>query len=189
VSALGNFYFNYTLKGPKSDRVARSLKGHRTLVTPEQNGCVVVFIDTPFRQDMDPQLAVRLSDEFDCPLLSITDHDDDILFFQLYRSGQLIDEYNSAPDYFERSKRSPRGPTGGDAALLCKTFAHGTAHNVERILRANSDTYMLEWRRHQDLVTALNLSTYAVGLDFDYVMKDDIRPLTGISRADMIATE
>jgi hypothetical protein len=187
---LGNFYFNYTLKGPRREPLARSLKGHRTLIAPEQNGCVVVLIETPSRQDIDPQLAVRLSGEFKCPLLSITNHDDDILFYALYRSGQLVDEYDSAPDYFERStSRRPRGPIGGDAALLCSTFAHGTEKNVERILRATSDKYMFEVDRHRDLVIELNLSTHALSLDYDHAIKNDIPPLLGISRDDMIATE
>lgn len=186
---MGTFYFNYTLKGPGSEQVARALKGHRTFVTPKQNDCVVVFIETPFRQEIDPQLAVRLSGEFACPLLSVSVHDDDILFYELYRNGQLADEYNSAPDYFDPTRHPPRGPTGGDAALLCRVFGHGATDKVERILRSSSDTYIVELDRHRDLVVELNLSIYAVGMDFDYVMKDDFRPIIGISRADMIATE
>ena len=48
---MGNFYTNYTLKGPGQQAVASALAGRKALVTPENNGCVMVFDEQSDSQD------------------------------------------------------------------------------------------------------------------------------------------
>ena len=40
---MGHFYTNYTLRGPSQHTVAAALAGRSAIVTPAQDGCVIVF--------------------------------------------------------------------------------------------------------------------------------------------------
>jgi hypothetical protein len=83
---MGNFYTNHTLRGPSQQAVAVALAGRSAVVAPSQDGCVVVFDEQSDYQDTHAisSLAERLSREFDCPVLAVLNHDDDILWYQLY---------------------------------------------------------------------------------------------------------
>ena len=70
---MGNFYSNYTLRGPSQQAVATALAGRSAIVTPEQEGCVVVFDEESDEQNQEiiVELASRLSGQFRCPLLAV----------------------------------------------------------------------------------------------------------------------
>ena len=91
---MGNFYTNYTLRGPTQQAVASALAGRAALVSPSRNGCVVAF-DAATEQDIDAagNLAKDLSHRLQCAVLAVSNHDDDILWYRLYDRGQLLDEY------------------------------------------------------------------------------------------------
>jgi len=166
---VGNFYTNYTLRGPTSESVAKLLAGHSAIVTTAQNGYVTVFDEESDQQDdkIISQFSSRLSGEFSCPVLAVLNHDDDIFWYQLYINGELADQYNSSPNYFEGSEED--SPAGGNAAKLCATFEAGEAEQVERILRKPSledDGYIFAFERHADLVETLGLPGFGVGTCF-----------------------
>lgn len=98
---MGNFYTSFTLRGPSQESVAAAMAGRSALVTSAHDGCVVVFDEESDEQNSEiiAELASRLSGQFRCPLLAIMNHDDSILWYQLYLCGELVDEYNSAPGY------------------------------------------------------------------------------------------
>ena len=116
---MGNFYTNYTLRGPSQQAVAAALAGRKATVTPPHSGCVVAFDEASDDQDQERivELAARLSSELRCPVLAVLNHDDDILWYQLYESGKQTDEYDSSPGYFDPSAE-PSAPAGGDAQRL-----------------------------------------------------------------------
>src|ERR1017187_6166492 len=98
---MGNFYTNYTLRGPSQQSVAAALAGRSAIVTPAQDGCVVVFDEESDEQNQEiiAELASRLSGELRCSLLAVLNHDDDILWYQLYLSGELVDEYDRSEEH------------------------------------------------------------------------------------------
>ena len=100
---MGNFYTNYTLRGPGQREVAAFLDGRAAMVTPEREGCVVVFDKNSEEQDQHAigDLGSRLSRWFNCVVLAIQNHDDDILWYQLFLNGKLADEYDSTPGFFD----------------------------------------------------------------------------------------
>jgi hypothetical protein len=169
---MGNFYTNYTLRGPSQEAVAKALSGRSAIVTPQRDGCVVVFDEQSDEQDLEviTGLARDVSGELRCPVLAILNHDDDILWYQLYLSGELSDEYDSSPSYFD-PEAEPSVPAGGDAQKLCAAFSSSNVAEVERILRKSSfdeDGYVFAFERHADLARALGLPSFAVGAGYTY---------------------
>lgn len=187
---MGNFYTNFTLRGPSQQAVVKALAGRSAFVTPVQQGCIVVFDEESDTQNGEVigTLASRLSRELDCPVLAVLNHDDDILWYQLYLGGELADEYNSAPDYFE-SSAEPSPPAGGDSQLLCCTFGASDVREVERILRVGAlddGGYAFAVMRHADLVRALGIPASAVGAGFDYVAQGELPD--GLAEKDLCST-
>jgi hypothetical protein len=163
---MGGFYTNYTLRGPSQQAVAGALAGRKAVVSPESNGCVVAYDEASDDQDFEviATLASHLSGSLHCPVLAVIDHDDDILWFQLYEDGKLTDEYDSTPGYFDPSAE-PSAPVGGDAQRLCHAFARTDVATVEAVLRKStldSDGYAFAHERHGDLVRALGIPEFAV---------------------------
>jgi uncharacterized protein (DUF433 family) len=167
---MGNFYTNYTLRGPSQEAVAAALAERSAIVTPAQDGCVVVFDEASDDQDQKviTKLASQLSRDLRCPVLAVLNHDDDIFWYQLYLSGKLADEYDSSPGYFDASAE-PSAPSGGDAQKLCTAFGAASFAEVESILRKSSlddGGYTFAVERHADLVRSLGIPDFAVGAGF-----------------------
>ena len=169
---MGGFYSNITLKGPEQSAVAKTLQGRAAIVTPQINYCTVVYDSVCDNQDADEmsELTSRLSRELRCAAWVILVHDDDVFWYRLYLNGQLADEYNSCPSYFDFGSSEISGPSGGDAKKLCDAFRPGQQQEVENILRkpgaAQGDGYVFETERHADLVDALSLPEFAVGVAY-----------------------
>jgi hypothetical protein len=185
---MGNFYVNYTIRGPSQQAVAKALAGRSAVVTPQQKGCVVVFDEESDTQNREviSGLAQDLSRELRCPVLVVLNHDDDILWYQLYVSGDLADEYDSCPGYFDPAAE-PSSPEGGDAQKLCTVFGSNEVSEVERILRKSSfdeDIYAFAVQRHAALAQALGLPDFAVGAGYRYVSDGEIPE--GLSEDDLL---
>jgi hypothetical protein len=166
---MGSFYVNITLRGPDQGQVVAVLArlARTAAVSPTVDGFTVIYDQACDTQETGiiSQLADSLSTTLSCPALAVLNHDDDILWYQLYESGQLADEYDSCPDYFGGDD-PPAGPRGGDANKLCELRAGADAGAVEEILRGD---YLFEIERHEDLAEALGLPEFAVGLGYDYL--------------------
>jgi hypothetical protein len=185
---MGNFYTNYTLRGPSQEAVAKALAGRSAIVTPAQDGCVVVFDEQSDDQDsaVITDLASRLSRELRCPVLAVLNHDDDIFWHQLYLSGELADEYDSSPGYFDPAAE-PSAPAGGDAKKLCAAFGASGVAEVESILRKSSfdeGGYTFAVERHTDLARALGIPSFGVGVGFRYVSGGELPD--GLEQDDLV---
>jgi hypothetical protein len=187
---MGNFYVNYTLRGVTQDAVADALAGRACVVTPPANGTVVVFDEESDNQDQAviSSLASDLSRKLRCPVLAVLNHDDDILWYQLYVDGKLRDEYDSSPGYFDPSAEQS-APAGGDAAKLCSAFGSANPDEAESVLRKSAfddDGYAFAIERHGDLVSALGISAFAVGTAYASFENDELPE--GLSSEDVIRT-
>ena len=92
---MGNFYVNYTVRGSSPGAVAAVLAGRSSAVVTSQQGNAIVVFDKQSdeqAEDVIANLASRLSLDLKCPVLAILNHDDDILWYRLYASGEMIDE-------------------------------------------------------------------------------------------------
>ena len=170
---MGNFYTNIVLKGPDQDQVVDHLNGlvRLAIVSPTVDGFTVVYDSESERQDPNvlSGLACDLSKVFRCPALAVLNHDDDILWYQLFINGALVDEYDSAPNYFSGP---PAPPEGGDPEKLCNAFgASGSEGPVDGFLRSG---YTFAIERHEDLVRALGMPSFAAGSGFNYVEAGEV---------------
>lgn len=186
---MGNFYTNYTLRGPSREDVVNALRGRNAIVTVSRNGCVVAFDEVSEQdQEITAALGEQLSRDLSCPVLAILNHDDDILWYQLYVNGDLRDQYDSAPGYFD-ADAEPAAPTGGDAQKLCAAFGANDVATVESVLRRSSyddEGYTFECDRHADLVRALDLSEFAVGVAYASLEREEYPQ--GLSANDLLKT-
>ena len=162
---MGNFYTNVTLRGPEQDEVLGALSGRKAFVSPRVNEYVLVYDERSEDQDKEVfRLATSLTRRFACLALAVLNHDDDVLWIRLYRSGAMIDEYLSDPGWPDNDRAPPRG---GDSTLWAKSFGRGDPASIERILRGDYD---LEFQRHRALVAELGLPVESCGWGFKYIV-------------------
>jgi len=181
---MGNFYVNFTVHGSSGQRVVQALGERAAIVTPSRSGCVVAFDQEADSQDLSVLAAVGrgLSAQTSGPVLALLNHDDDVLFYELSVDGTLLDQYESALE-------GTRAPTGGDAALLCDVFGAGDVQAVAQVLgapRLGPGGYLFAVQRHDALVRALHLSTYAVGFGYRDVSQGNLPD--GLDDADLLWT-
>jgi hypothetical protein len=76
---MGNVCTNYTLRGPNQQAVAQPLSGRSAIVTPAQDGSVVVFDEQSDEQDQRviSVFAEDLASTLNCPLLAVLNDDDE----------------------------------------------------------------------------------------------------------------
>lgn len=195
--SVGDFYTNITLIGPTQKEIGRWLVQHPrwAAVSPTIDGKTVVFDGTSERQDDTIyKLGELLSRELSCTALSVMNHDNSILFYQLFTKGVLIDKYCSSPNYFDGT---PVPPSGGDADALVVAFRADPARRVrvQDILtydcyaekNEGQHRYVFEIERHNDLATALGLPAYAVGFGYKHLCNDELP--TGLDADDLLAVE
>ena len=183
---MGNFYTNFTVRGPAQEQVVSALRARRrrAFVSPPANGMVVVYDaeSDEQRTEVIDQLGRDLSATFNCHVLAVLNHDDDILCYWLFQSGELIDEYNSAPSYFEQAAE-PSGPAGGDATKLCRAFASAAApEEVEAILRKgqlDEGGFLFQLDRHLALAQVLGLPECSIGLGYRYLDQGELPEIAG----------
>lgn len=173
---MGNFYVNFTVRHQDAQAVAAAMAGRRGFVTPVDHGCVVVFDAEAESQEPTAITSTgqKLSAALRSPVLAVLNHDDDILAYQLFIDGAVADEYDSTPDYFE-IEESPASQ-GGDAQKLCDAFGSTNVAAVEEILRKQQggDGYVFAVERHEDLVRALDLSSFAIGMGYLYLKRGEL---------------
>ena len=177
---MGHFYTNATLKVPDHVAVARAIQRMgRVAAVASACGLTVVFDRESERQDGSAYpFLEELTKEFGCVALYVTNHDDSVLYYRLYESGDVTDDYDSCPNYFEGY---PVPPEGGDAAVLCNAFELPSAlpriHEVLRYDRHATENeptgrYVFEVDRHMDLAQALRLPLIAVGYGYTYLAQE-----------------
>ncbi|MBQ0944525.1 hypothetical protein KAK07_14400 [Ideonella sp. 4Y16] len=171
---MGSFYTNHTVRGPSQAQLLEWLHDRPAFVSKVEHGQAVVLDAECEEQDGEvlAGLASQISKQFSCPVLAVLNHDDDVLYFELYENGIKTDEYNSSPSFFDESADTDE-PLGGDAERLCSVFNATDPEKVEAALRGD---YVFAFKRHRDLALALGLPIYSVGLGYNYVSEGDLPP-------------
>jgi hypothetical protein len=182
---VGNFYVNYTTRGPERESVAKCLRSakRKAFVSPTLNDITVFYDEKADSQDdkVIKDLGARASKDLGAPVLAVLNHDDDILSYWLFEAGKLADEYNSCPGYFDGGDETP---AGGDSKKLCAAFGVAAkAKQVEKVLR--NEEYVFALDRHKDLAELLkNPWSYAC-MGYGYIKEGSFPE--GVSKKDLLA--
>jgi len=171
---MGLFYSNFTLRGPTQlhlVEVLRSLK-RTAFVSPAFNGCITLYDRESEEQNFDiiEGLGRQLTRTLNCAALAAVLHDDDVLYYWLFRDGTICHDYNSSPAYFDPNSE-PKPPTGGNSLELCAAFGCPTTEpEVHQILNldllSEQATIPCELERHAALVRVLGLPPCSAGVGF-----------------------
>lgn len=116
---MGSFLTNLHVRlGDRSAVIKglRKAKGLPACVSPVKNGWVSVFPKATESQDQNvlEKLTTEVARHVPAPVISFLIHDSDIFRFVL-RDGDLRDDYDSEPGYWDDPNRPP---AGGNVMLL-----------------------------------------------------------------------
>lgn len=167
-----------TLRGPDQAGAAGAAQalGLSAFVSPAFSALTVICERESDTQDpaIWHRVAKDLSLKLTCPALAVLNHDDDILMYALYRSGELMDEYNSYPGYWEETDEGSV-PVGGDARKLCDLFGmSGDVEKVGHVLRSSNEDdgeFVFAMDRHAALAEALHWRDVPFQQGFGYMAK------------------
>jgi hypothetical protein len=185
---MGSFYVNATAKGRTQSQVHSFLAQMRrkAFVFPTING-FTTFCDAE-AETQEPkaidELGRKASVALQCPIFCVLNHDDDILWYALYEDGEISDEYDSFPTYFEGIFSPPKG---GNAAKLCNLAGSMDKQaELSEILRRphGSDGYVLESERHADIATAIGLPSFSIGFGYRYLERSELPE--GLDQTDLL---
>jgi hypothetical protein len=170
---VGNFYVNHTIRGASAEAAAKVLVGRTAAIAPAENDLVVVFDQQSDSQDQAviTEVGELLSAELNATVLAVLNHDDDMLWYQLFEKGKVVDEYDSMPGYFDEDS-DHSGALGGDAHKLAAAFGVKDERTITQILK--SDKYAFAYERHLALCEALNLPEFAAGCGYGHIENGEL---------------
>ncbi len=174
---MGSFYTSHTLRGPSQAEVLSFLKDRSALVSRSEHSFVTVLDEACEEQDGEvlSEVAASLSGKFRCPVLAVLNHDDDVLYFELYEQGAKTDEYNSTPAYFDEEVEES-APSGGNAERLASAFGAKDVSAIEAVLR--NEEYVFSYERHRDLAELLGFPAFSVAIGYTYAAAGELPPGT-----------
>jgi hypothetical protein len=163
---MGGHYGSIHIRTENRDAVLRSLENfevnqtRKFLIAPPINGWVTVFPENNGQDDaVSKALAARLPD---FTIIHCLVHDDDVFMYWLYDLGNLVDAYNSCPEYFDETNTSPRG---GDARAF--NFLIPAPQKIEALQKAlDADRFTFELKRQDKFAEILNLPNTAYAYEY-----------------------
>jgi hypothetical protein len=176
---MGAFFTNYHIRTDDlvaaRDAVNALAADSRAYLSPPAGGWVTVYDEHSDNQDdaVLRRTAMGLSRKLATHVIAFLVHDSDILMYVAYGRGQLLDEFNSAPDYFgEDVDDETRARVRGDAAALLPLCPAGTMlEQVEAVLHPAVRDVFAE-RTLEDLATVLGIDPARASLGFRYFEED-----------------
>src|SRR5207253_5307288 len=123
---MGSFYGSIHVRTDDRPAVldaaeAIARKGRaRFLVSPVLRGWVTLF---PNGSGQDESLSRTLARRLRQEIIQVIVHDDDIFCYAYYRDGNLVDQYNSQPDYFGAASRKKKEQSRGRPETLAPLLA------------------------------------------------------------------
>ncbi|MEM1355254.1 MAG: hypothetical protein AAGC44_03635 [Planctomycetota bacterium] len=163
---MGNFYCNFTTKGPTQESVLSFLRSNDldAYVTPRYKRWCVIYEEQT--NDLDGKLiddlGCKLSQGLGCDVLAALVADDDILCLVLYRDGRQFVEYCS------------RGPTSG-ISTICNALGRGWVVPFLWPLMQLPYVIVESWR-HSWFCRLLGMPDWAVATGYRYIQQDEIPP-------------
>jgi hypothetical protein len=126
-----------------------------------------------FEQKIDEQdieyginLTKDLSEKLNAITIYTTNHDSDILIIHIYKNGEELFFYDSAPGYFEGEDLPPKIEYIDGLLSEYKNIDKDELVNI-----LNSEEVFAD-DLHGKIVEILNLPTYSIGLGYNYIVEE-----------------
>ena len=164
---MGNFYTSVSLKNATAAAAASEMRSlNRDAYVLQAGLDVVVFDREADRQDTEvlAALAEHLATRLDTLSFAVLNHDDDVLWFQLYNRTELVTEY--------ANRGGPR------ARVWALVTALASPKKCLPVWLTLHRPYLFQVFRHRRLVRQLGLPLASVGSGFDYIARGELPPNT-----------
>ena len=163
-----NFHFRTTDDRALSEALnRRGITRYR--VVPAKNGWTSLYEEQASEQDdrRIRDLASGLSEDVKVAAIAFLVHDSDIACYWLFDDGQLLDEYNSDPDYFGDSD-GPKRPAGGRPDVLLRYCRAGVRREDLAAILAEETVRATTFAEHliERLAKALGIDRHRAIADY-----------------------
>lgn len=174
---MGASFTNCHVRSTDANAVAAvlaSLVKSRAYISPASGGWVTIFDEASESQDSKIliKLAKELSKALKTEVFGFLVHDSDIAVYYLCQNGDLMDEFDSCPDYFDNevSEEDRRRVRGVTEKLLPLAIAGTTREQIDAVIHPASreDFPLMAEEIISDLGTLLGMDENRTGLGFEY---------------------
>lgn len=190
LPAMGNFYANIVLRKVAPDAVAALLSelGRKAYLTTQPAAVVCVYEERIDQQDLGElsDLCEQLSGKLQTVAWGVLNHDDDVLYFELWDRGECLDEYCSNPDFFAEAGDEDGGdegaalPTeGGDGEALAEAFDVASHAEAIQAMLDRPDAFMFAFEQHLRLGEQLGIPEDWLVAGFNSLSLGEIIPGLG----------
>lgn len=172
---MGAFFTNLHVRNSSTQAVCEALPKltpSRAYVSRATNGWVTVYTEATEDQDQKKlcALASGLSKTMKADVLAFLVHDSSVALYWLYRSGDLADEFDSAPDYFAESvnDKTRERVRGSANALLPLCVSGTTPTELDEVLHPPAGPPTFAEEIIYDLTRLLGIDDARASLGFEY---------------------
>jgi len=160
---MGNFYTNVSLRNATAVAAADAMRElNRDAFVVQCGNDAVVFDKETDDQDTEilAALAEHLAVNLNSTAFAVLNHDDDILWFQVYHGSELVAEYCN------------RGGPWTKVEALCGIW--GANASRLSVWLALHRPYLFQVWRHEKLVRLLGLPIASVGSGYNYITRGEL---------------
>ncbi len=170
---MGAFFTNLQVRKSSQQAVCEAfqkMNQGRAYVSPDAANWVTVYSEVTEDQNDETlrEIAGALSRTLKTDVLAILVHDSDIAMYWLFRNGDLIDQFNSAPNYFEGAGDSDEAEGGDPDALLPLCVPGTTRAQLEQILHPSDGFPLMAEEIVDELAKLLGIDDARSNLGFNY---------------------
>ena len=177
---LGSFYVNACVWGHSPEKLSSFLSAipSPSYIGPQVDRwtCFVnEYLDMQDQEVIDV-FGMRLSEKGSAKVISVLNHDSDILSVDVFEEGRRTGSYNSCPGYFASSPSEeslkPRLKNANAYSGLKEGVSPDDIHRVfcDDVAHLGADEL------HQRIIRLLGLPDYSFGAGFRYVAEDGDQP-------------
>ena len=152
------------------DAVAGLVRARAYLSAPK-NGWVTIYDEASDQQDdsIIRTFGSTLSQKLNTAVIACLVHDSDIAAYWLFDRGKLVDEFDSAPDYFKKATAATHARVRGRAeALLPLCLPGTTSEQVDSTLHPPDGPPLMAEDMLVDIARLLGIDEHRMSLGFKY---------------------
>src|SRR5215469_1806688 len=185
---MGAFFTNLHVRKASQQAVCdafQKMNQGRAYVSPQSGDWVTLYSEVT--EDQNDQtlrdIASGLSRTLKTDVIAFLVHDSDITAYWLYRTGELTDEFNSAPDYFEEKEfGESEGAEGGDPEALLPLCVRGTTREqLQQVLHPSDGFPIMAEEIVYELAKLLGIDDTRSSLGFNYFENEGEQILSDIA--------